>query len=380
MKARKDRNLKLVDGRWYIDFRFKKKRYREFGGYSKGEARDTLVKTKAELLDVARGFKKPPAEDVDFGTFADEFLELYAKQNKRSWQRDELSLSSLKAFFKDETLRSIGPEKIERFKAARKVEVSKRSKKKKVPISPATVNRELAVLKTLFNKALEWGRVESNPAAKVKKFQEPPSRERILTADETRRLLKAAGPDLRPVLITALGTGMRRGEILALKWADVDLVRGFITITTSKSGKPRTVPMSGTVAEALGAVARRGEFVFHNAETGTHVKGVQTAFKAACRRAKKKPDDKKDPGITGLRFHDLRHTFASKALELGADIMSVSRILGHASITMTAKYLHPTGESMRLAVGKVAEFLDPTGQKADTAEIPQPTTDFKSYH
>lgn len=369
MKPRKDRNLKVVDGKWYVDFRFKKKRHREFGGWTKGQARNTLTKLRAELLDVARGFKRPAAEDVLFETFGAEVIELYSKPNKRSWTRDDLSLENLKRFFKGKALSAIGPADIEAFKAKRRTEVS-----------DSTTNRELAFLKTMLNLAVEWGRLEKSPAAKVKKFREPASRERILTGEETRRLLKAAGPELRPIITVALGTGMRKGEVLALKWPDVDLVRGIITVTTSKSGKGRKVPMSGAVAAALGAIPRRGEHVFHNPETGTHIKDVKTGFRAACARAKKNPDDKKDPGITGLRFHDLRHTFASKALELGADIMTVSRILGHSSIMMTAKYLHPTGESMRAAVEKMGEILDPTGQKADTAEISIPATDLKSYH
>ena len=369
MKARKDRNLKLVGGKWYVDFRFKKKRYRQFGGYTKEAAKNYLIKFRAELLDVARGFKTPAAEDVLFETFGAEVIELYAKPNKRSWARDELSLTTLKRFFEGKALAAIGPADIEAFKAKRRSEVS-----------DSTTNRELAFLKTLFNLAVAWGKLEQSPAAKVKKFREPASRERILTADETKRLLEAAGPELRPVLVVALGTGMRRGEILALKWTDVDLVRGLISVTTSKSGKGRKVPMSGAVAAALGALPRRGEHVFHNPETGTHVKDVKTGFHAACARAKKNPGDKKDPGITGVRFHDLRHTFASRALELGADIMTVSRILGHSSIMMTAKYLHPTGESMRLAVGKVGEFLDRSGQKADRVEIKRPGTALKSPH
>ncbi len=364
MKAPKpERNLRFADGKWYLDFTFKGKRVRQFGGYTKDQARNSLTKLRSELLDVARGFKKPAAEDVTFEKFADDFLELYSKPGKRSWKGDESILSALKGFFKGETLQTITAEKIERFKVVRIAEVS-----------PATVNRALACLKTLLNKAVEWGKLPASPAARVKKFREPSGRERILGPDEARRLLGAASPEIRPVLIVALGTGMRRGEILALKWADVDLARGVISITMSKSGKPRQVPMSGTVAAALGAVPKLGEYVFQNVETGTHIKDVKNGFHAACARAKKDPDDEKDPGITGLRFHDLRHTFASRALELGADIMTVSKILGHSSIMMTAKYLHPTGESMRAAVGKVGEFLEPTRQKVDTAEVPRPVS------
>jgi len=345
MKARKDRNLKLVDGKWYVDFTFRGKRHRELGGFTKDQARNTLTKLRAELLDVARGFKKPAVKDVPFEDFADDFLERYSRPNKRSPERDEISLAKLKRFFKDRTLRAVTAEDVEGYKAERRAEVA-----------PATINRELGCLRTLLNKAVDWGKLESNPMAKVRGFKEPPPRERFLTKDEARRLVDAADPRLKPIVVVALGTGMRRGEILALKWADLDFVRGVISIVMSKSGKPRKVPMSAAVAEALGAVSRRGEFVFMNREPGQSVTSIKDAFRAACAAAK----------ITGFRFHDCRHTFASRALELGADLVSVSKILGHSSIAMTAKYLHATGEGQRLAVEKMGGFLDPTRQKVDT--------------
>lgn len=363
MKAKRERNLKQSGGRWYLDFTFHARRVRKFGGFTKEQAQVALAKERLDRRDIALGLKKAEVEDIDFGTFADEFLELYSKPNKRSWQQDKLTLEGLKGFFTGQTLGSIGPAQVERYKAERKVEAAKNHGK---TVSPATVNRSLALLKTLFTKAVEWGRIAANPAARVKNLKEPPGRERVATQDEARRLIEASDASLRPVIITALGTGMRKGEILSLKWADVDLVSGIIAVRMSKSGKSRKVPMSGAVAAALGAVPHRGEFVFWNAETKTRIMDVKTAFRAACARAKKNPDDEKDPGIVGLRFHDLRHTFASRALELGANLVSVSRILGHASITMTARYLHASGESQRLAVEKVAEFLDPTRQKVDS--------------
>jgi len=353
-----EKNLKLKDGKWVIDFTCKGKRITRVIGESKREAEAALATMKADILREKYGLGRAARQEVLFETHAKEYLELYAKQNKRSWDRDEISIDHLNAFFRGKNLSDVTPELIEKYRLARRA----------AGRSPATINRELACLKTIFVKAIEWGKTEADPTRKVKKFREPASRERILTADESRLLLQAAGPELRPVIITAIGTGMRRGEILALKWADVDLVRGVITVTTSKSGKSRKVPMSGTVAAVLGAIPRRGEHVFHNSETGTHVKDVKTGFLAACARAKKNPDDEKDPGITWLRFHDLRHTFASKALELGADIMTVSKILGHASIQMTAKYLHPTGESMRLAVERMGEFMEQSRGKVETVE------------
>jgi len=170
-KPNKERNLKFIDGKWYLDFTFNKKRIRQLGGYTKEQARTTLAKLRIEKLDEKMGYKKPAnQEDVSFEKFAKDFINLYSKQNKKSWRRDEASLKSLKPFFKGKTIQTIGPELIERYKTKRKAEVS-----------PATVNREIAFLKTMFNKAVEWGRLESSPLKNVKKFKEPNSKDRILT-------------------------------------------------------------------------------------------------------------------------------------------------------------------------------------------------------
>ncbi|MEN6560102.1 MAG: tyrosine-type recombinase/integrase [Acidobacteriota bacterium] len=355
MKSKPERNLRLVDGKWYFDFTFSGKRRRGFAGYTKDQARNTIVKLRAELLDVARGFKKPAAEDILFEDFADKFLESYSKIEKRSWKSDELSIGNLKRFFKGKTLSSITAEDVEHYRAARKVEARKNSTLGK-PISPATANRELACLKCLFNRAVEWGRIETSPAARVKQLKEPPARETILTADQARQLLEVAAPEYRPVFIVALGTGMRRGEILSLKWTDLDLVRGIITVTNSKSGKSRKIPMSGAVGAALGGVPHRGEYVFWNPETRTRLKDIKKPWAAACTVAK----------ISGVRFHDCRHTALTWMLQSGADIVSVSKIAGHASIVMTQKYCHASPEMQRLAVNSVGEILEPTRQKVDT--------------
>jgi integrase len=342
----KERNLKQIDGKWYVDFTYRGKRIRQFAGYTKDQARNTLAKLRIDRLDERLGFKKPgQGEAVPFEKFADDFIELYSKPGKRSWKNDEFLLNTLKNFFKGETLQTITAEKIERFKVVRKGEVS-----------PATVNRAISCLKTLLNKAVEWGKLPASPAVRIKKFREPPGRERILSPEEARRLLDVASPEFQPILIAALGTGMRRGEILALRWTDLDFARGIITITNSKSGRSRKIPMSGTVAATLGTVPHRGEYVFWNSETKTHIKDTKTAWAAACARAK----------VAAVRFHDCRHTALTWMLQSGADIVSVSKIAGHASIVMTQRYCHASPELQRLAVNKVGEILGPTRQNLDT--------------
>ncbi len=360
MKAKKERNLAFKEGKWYLDFTFRGKRIRQFGGYTKDQARNALAKVRIERLDEKLGFSRPAAhEPVLFDKFADEFLALFSKPNKRSWQRDELSLKNLKNIFQGKTLEEIGPEQIEQFKAKRKTEVS-----------PATVNRELACLKTLFNKAVEWGKAELNPSRAVRKFKENNARERILSGAEAQRLIENAAPAVKPVLIIALHTGMRRNEILTLKWKNVDFSRGFIFIEDSKSGRSRKVPMSVKVLEALKGRARESEFIFFNPRTKDRVKGIAAAFKGACARAE----------IKGLRLHDLRHTAASKMIEAGVDLVTVSKILGHASIQMTMRYAHPTPENMQRAVDRLAEILDPTRQKVDTVTVARPANRSRAYN
>jgi integrase len=355
-----EKNLfKDSKGRWRIYFRCKGRRVRKIIGPSKRQAEERLAALKADILRDPYDFgrKKP---EVLFETNADEFLELYSKQNKRSYARDEISLNHLKEFFKGKYLSEITPDLIEKYRLKRRAD----------GVSLSTINRELACLKTCFSKAIEWEKMERNPAAKVKKFHEPNTKERILTAEEMKRLLNAASPEIRPVLIIALNTGMRRGEILGLRWRDVDFVKGFILIEDSKSGRSRKVPMNSLIFETLRAMNREREFVFENPETRTNIKDVKTAFKGACRRAE----------IKGIRFHDLRHTAASRMIETGADLVTVSKILGHATIQMTMRYCHPTPENMRRAVEKLSEVFKESGQQEATIIIRPLVIPLKTYN
>jgi len=335
--------------RWYIYYRVEGKRVRESVKLAQTRA-DALKVLTSKVADVFRGkhgFKKPEkSEEVFFEDFGKEFLKLYSRVHRKAKtiQSHENSLQHLNRFFKGKQLSDVTSESTAHYIAERKTRVS-----------PATVNRELSCLKCLLNRAVEWGRLKANPIIRVKKFKEPEPKDRILTVKEIKRLLDAASPEIRPVLIIALNTAMRRGEILGLRWRDVDFVKGFILIENSKSGRSRKVPMNGLVFETLWAMKRETEFVFENPETRTNIKDVKTAFKGACGRAKKDPKDENDKGIEGLRFHDLRHTAASRMIEAGVDLVTVSKILGHATIQMTMRYCHPTPENMRRAVETLAQ-------------------------
>ena len=163
---------------------------------------------------------------------------------------------------------------------------------------------------------------------------------------------------------------MRRNEILSLRSVNVDFEKGYIFIEDSKSGKSRKIPMNVAAFEALHDLPKKFEYVFFNEKTKSHVKDIKTGFKAACRRAE----------IKGLRLHDLRHTAASKMIEAGADLVTVSKILGHSSIQMTMRYAHPTLETMRRAVEKLENFLKTGRDKVETVVIKPLAIPLKKYN
>jgi len=341
-------------GKWIIDFTFKNRRIRRVIGERKQEAEAAAIRIKNDILTEKYGFAKPK-RIILFEKFAKEFLELHSKQNKKSWGRDDTSLKHLVSFFKGKALSDITPELIEKYKAKRREQVSS-----------ATVNRELACLKTLYSKAVEWDKIQLNPAIKIKKLKENGFKERILTNEEMKNLIEVASPHLKPVLTIALNTGMRRTEILSLKWKDVNFSKGYIFIEDSKSGRSRKIPMNIMTLETLKDIKQASEFVFFNPETKTCIKDVKTAFKTACKKA----------DIKNFRFHDLRHTAATKMIEAGIDLVTVSKILGHSNISMTMRYAHPTPENMQRAVEVLAEAFKKPRHKVDTlenlVEVPKP--------
>ena len=132
--------------------------------------------------------------------------------------------------------------------------------------------------------------------------------------------------------------------------------------------------MNGPVFEALKALPKESEFVFFNQATGNHITSVRKSFKKAC----------EDMGIKNFRFHDLRHCCATKMVEAGVDLVTVSKILGHSDIKLTMRYAHPGEKTMRAAAEKLAEIYDQTRQKVNTpteeVTIKETATHFKLVH
>lgn len=341
MKINKNNN-----GKWIIDFTCKGRRVIRVIGENKKEAEEAMALIKADILRERYGFARS-VQNIRFEEFAEEYDKLHCKK-KRSWKRDKTSLKNLEAFFKGKGLASITPDLIEKYKI----------KREKDGLAPASINRELALLKNLYTKAVEWGKTEKNPTKGVHLLKENNIKERILKSEETCRLIEASAPSIRPILIIALNTGMRKMEILALRWEDIYLDAGYIFIKDTKSGNPRKIPMNRLVKETLAELRHESEYIFFNPETKNHIMDIKKAFATACRKAE----------IKGLRLHDLRHTAATRMIQAGVDLVTVSRILGHASIQMTMRYAHPTPENMQRAVDCLGEIFEGARKKIESPD------------
>jgi len=337
---------------YYIDYYYQGRRIMERVGPQKGLAKEALAVRKAAIAQGRYQIRK--RGNVRFDVFAKVYLD-YAKTNKRSWQRDEGLLKNLLPFFGNRLLSDISPFLIESYK-----------KKRVGEVKPATVNREIALLKHMYNLAITWDRVTANPMKNVRLFREEPIPDRFLSQEEIAKVLAACTEYSRPIVLTALNTGMRLGEILGLKWDQVDLKDRVITVLHSKNGKVRKIPVSNALWEVLRGLKEKAvsEFVFVCDKTGGRpIHKFQHAWLNVLQRA----------GINRCRFHDLRHTFASHLVAGGVDLVTVKELLGHSDITMTSRYAHSAPESKRQAIaaleGRIGIKEEKNGSKMEANRI-----------
>jgi len=331
-------------GNWFIDFWHRGRRYRRKVSPDKRQAELALKKVKVAIAE-NKFFDVKKQQKVLFEEMGKEYLERYSKINKRSFVHDEGKLRKhLIPFFGGKFLYEITSGMIEDYKAKRLGEEA----------SVATINRELAILKHIYTKAIEWGKAGENPVKKVKLFRENNQRIRYLERGEVKTLIDSSAEFLKPIIIVALNTGMRQGEILRLCWDDIDFANGIITVRNSKSGESRYVPMNTVVMNTLENLKKlcnpNSPYIFCN-DRGrplTRFGLVRGAFERAV----------KNTGIKDFHFHDLRHTFASYLVMSGADIMTVKELLGHKTLAMTLRYSHLSPNYKRSTVELLCNRVD----------------------
>ena len=204
--------------------------------------------------------------------------------------------------------------------------------------SPATANRYLAALSKAFSDAVrEWHWLNENPLRRVSKESESQGRVRYLSDEERTTLLdqvrKSKQKGLYAVVLLALTTGMRRGEILALRWPDIDLKRGIAVLHKTKNQERRSVPIVPEVAKLLEEIGRvrhlDTDLVFSRDGEAITIE-IDHSFREALKAA----------GIENFRFHDLRHTAASYLAMSGATSAEIAAVLGHKTLQMVKRYSH----------------------------------------
>ncbi len=303
--------------------------YQDLFGKMHFESTKTPSKREAEYLlacrrkEIKEG-KIPEVKKIrnySFNQLAEEYLQWARTQ--RAYRDKSNRVKQLAGIFGNYPLRGFTSRLVEQYQ----IERLQRNK-------PATVNRILAVLKHMFTKAVEWDMVEEDVLKRVRKvklIQENNRRLRFLSKEECQALVEACSPHLRPIVITGLNSGMRKGEILGLKWEQVDLRHDFILLGITKNGERREIPINSTLRATLEAIPHglESEYVFVD-RNGNPFKEVRRSFDTALKRA----------GIQDFRFHDLRHTFASHLVMAGVDITTVKELLGHKNLTMTLRYSH----------------------------------------
>ena len=355
---------------YYIDFTFDGERIRERIGPSRKGAQKVIEKKKAEIAENKFLDKRKDPEPLRFHDFAREYLK-WARANKKpsTYNGDIFRMMQLDKEFGDQDLRDITARQIEKYKIKRTSEVRRTKivmeqleegkgwsvrycnpKKKnmvktfgdrkeaeayfermKSPNCVGTCNRELALLKHMYTLAIEWEKVEENPAKRVKLFKGETKRLRYLMPDEVHRLLSRCADHLRPIVTVAVHTGMRKGELLRLRRDQANFDLGMITLTDTKNHETRHIPMSETVKEVLQRIrGREGYFFTSDRSPGQAVQDVYHSFTTAVRES----------GITDFHFHDLRHTFASNLVMQGVDILTVKELMGHKKLEMTLRYAH----------------------------------------
>lgn len=338
-------------GNWAIRYMHKGRRIQEVVAPTKQLAEAILCKRLASIaenkhLDVKKEQK------IKFKDFAQTYINSHAIPNKRSWETtDKHYLKKLVPVFGEKYLHEITPIMIEKYKLDRRKDVS-----------VAYINRELACLKCMFNKAILWEMAVENPVRKVKLYKENNTRLRYLEREEIDKLLKNCSPGLRGIVLVAVNTGMRKAELQNLKWSDCNFQQSYVTLYHTKNGEKRIIPMNQTVKEALMSIRRHPEstYIFYGSDGLPY--NFRNSFDSAVKRS----------GIINFHFHDLRHTFASQLVMAGVDLNTVRELLGHHSLEMTLRYAHLSPDHKNRAVaalvGKIGTKLVPSVKSTNQSE------------
>jgi integrase len=337
---------------WWVQYFVDGRRCREkVGGKQAAIHRYQQRKTEAR-----EGRLATPQRDVPFDRFVSEYLE-GERLRLRAFAEYQRHGRVWSERFGHRPLRRVLPLDVQAWATHRRAEVE-----------PATVNRELSFLRRVFSVALANGLVERNPVKGVKFFPEPSGRVRFLSEDEECRLRAHLDPSAWPIVEFAVKTGLRQSEQFGLRWEHVNLPNRVVTIPRSKHGGARHVPLNDGAAALLRALPSRfhSPWVFPSTTDTTPLNATnfcQRVFTPAVRKA----------GIENFRWHDLRHTFASRLAMKGVDLNSIRELMGHKTLAMTLRYAHLSQSHLHHAVQQLDAGGSFGGSSSGKARAPRGT-------
>jgi integrase len=325
---------------------------------------------RGERIDAA--IHEKPAET--FSAFAERWFETYVTTNNKASEQHTKNVilrAHLLPWFGAKRLEAIGPGDIEQYKAA----------KLAANLSPKTVNNQLTVLSKCLRTAAEWGDLATVP--RVRLLRARSVRLDFLSRAEAARLLAADAPNpWRLMVLIALRTGMRLGELVALDWADVDLEAGTVTVCRSrwrhvldatKNYRARHIPIAADLRTLLLAQPSRAGLVLRSSVTGHHLsqKSATRALRRLCASA----------GVRPVGWHILRHTFASHLAAASVPVPAIRELLGHSTITTTMRYAHLAPSALRSAIEILEHPGGPPdlGQQVGTRPLVTPCTAQASF-
>lgn len=326
---------KVKRAAWGYTFMKDGKQLREFHEeWTKQQAEEALA---ARLLGLQPEAPSQPV-GMTFGAMVEKFLAKKRAEGKRSIGDDEDRAEPLKAFFGVETpLSAITTRRVDEYRVARLASKTCRKGLR----SPATVNRECALLRSIMRLALKWDEIAKAPSFEMTRERR---KERFLSVDEMARLVAACEDSrnarLAAIVTLGLQTGMRKGELVGLRWETIDFSRGIITLgNDTKGGRGREIPVNETVYAVLAPLRKAAGGQDAKGRVWGSLRKIDTAYEFALERAKIFDPD--------VNFHTLRHSFASHYVMQGGRLEKLQEMLGHASIKTTQVYAH-------LAPGHVA--------------------------
>jgi integrase len=330
--------------------------------------RSTKCTNKRDAAEVERAFrtnlakgevgleqKKPVPR---FSAAIKDYLEWSEQEHRthpNTHKRYKTSSRPLIRFFGDSPLETITPGEIEKYKAWRcKQHKASRGKRKTSAarqfLKPATINRELACLKSLFNYFIKREVLtKANPVSRIKFFPENNEQTRVISSDEEKLYLLAASQPLQDIATLMLQTGMRPEEVCNIRRENVQLAQGYIL---NPYGKTRAARRKIPLTEAASAIVSKrlievkGDCLFPGRVESKPIVKVNAAHSATVKRS----------GVAPFRLYDLRHTWATRAAMAGVDLVTLAAMLGHSRIQMVLRYAHPTEEHQFQAMRKVQAF------------------------